>query len=255
MTLESLGHLESVADDLDASLRKGGHHDGLPGLDVASLRADLLRSKTDIISLRTDAERLLSMVERYVAERRKRSEEISRQRTTTLREIELWLNRAREKTGREIKMYSPDDVANNIKINEVRRTSTRDNTYILCISKSISGAERRHRSPRGHPRGPPAKMQVRLRDIPRLEGSRERPPVAPSGPADLPRRRQAHRQPEEEQVEGRKGKPNSLTMYCTRAGQLLIFGGCVHTQWDSLALYAIPLWGDGGFRIIRGSVK
>ena len=61
----------------------------IASLDLLSLRTKVNSVKTTIVTLRTDAEKLRSTLEGYVAERRRRGEEIARFRGV-MREIQGW---------------------------------------------------------------------------------------------------------------------------------------------------------------------
>jgi hypothetical protein len=124
VSLETLSHLESTADELakmlsatplptDSNISLSSSHN-----DRESLCIQVTTAKTDIVALRTDAEKLRSMVEEYVRRRRKRTEELGRHQSV-MRRIQVWLNGAKAKTSTEVKMYSADDVAENVDVNEV----------------------------------------------------------------------------------------------------------------------------------------
>ena len=85
------------------------HKKALASIDLLSLRAKVTSVRTTIVTLRTDAQKLRSTLEGYVAERRRRGEEIARFRGV-MREIQVWLNGAKAKTATEIKLYSLTDV-------------------------------------------------------------------------------------------------------------------------------------------------
>ena len=95
------------------------HEKALASLDLLSLRTKVTSVRATIATLRTDAEKLRSTLEGYVAERRRRGEEIARFRGV-MREIQVWLNGAKAKTATEIKLYSLGDVQRAIDVIEVR---------------------------------------------------------------------------------------------------------------------------------------
>ena len=114
VSIETLDALDAEADDLTRRLKGSA----VTEIDLDVLKSDVHASKSSIVQLRTDAEQLRAMVEEYVGQRRRRREEVKKFQSTVV-EIQQWLNQTRTTMCKEVKIYSIEDVNQNMRLNEV----------------------------------------------------------------------------------------------------------------------------------------
>ena len=115
-TLKSIEDLEKDAISLEARL-----HSSSTGSDVdfKTLSASLTGSRTQLVTLHTQAESLTAKIERVVVERRKRITEIKRYQSLLI-DLEQWLGEAQATLTTEIRLTSVQIVRDQIRASEVR---------------------------------------------------------------------------------------------------------------------------------------
>ena len=116
-TLKSIEDLEKDAISLEARLQTSS---SASDVDFKSLSASLTASRTQLVTLHTQAESLATKIERVVVERRKRISEIKRYQALLI-DLEQWLGEAQATLSTEIRLTSVQIVRDQIRASEVRR--------------------------------------------------------------------------------------------------------------------------------------
>ena len=116
-TLKSIEDLEKDAISLEARLQSNS---SASDVDFKSLSASLTASRTQLVTLHTQAESLATKIERVVVERRKRISEIKRYQALLI-DLEQWLGEAQATLSTEIRLTSVQIVRDQIRASEVRR--------------------------------------------------------------------------------------------------------------------------------------
>ena len=116
-TLKSIEDLEKDAISLEARLQSSS---SASDVDFKSLSASLTASRTQLVTLHTQAESLATKIERVVVERRKRIGEIKRYQALLI-DLEQWLGEAQATLSTEIRLTSVQIVRDQIRASEVRR--------------------------------------------------------------------------------------------------------------------------------------
>ena len=116
-TLKSIEDLEKDAISLEARLQTSS---SASDVDFKSLSASLTASRTQLVTLHTQAESLATKIERVVVERRKRIGEIKRYQALLI-DLEQWLGEAQATLSTEIRLTSVQIVRDQIRASEVRR--------------------------------------------------------------------------------------------------------------------------------------
>ena len=88
-------------------------------MDFKSLSASLTGSRTQLVSLHTQAESLRNKIERVVLERRKRINEIKRYQSLLI-DLEQWLGETQATLTTEIRLTSVQIVRDQMRASEVR---------------------------------------------------------------------------------------------------------------------------------------
>ena len=115
-TLRSIEDLEKDAISLEARLQNSS---SASDVDFKSLSASLTSSRTQLVTLHTQAESLTNKIERVVLERRKRINEIKRYQSLLI-DLEQWLGEAQATLTTEIRLTSVQIVRDQIRASEVR---------------------------------------------------------------------------------------------------------------------------------------
>ena len=118
-TLKSIEDLEKDAISLEARLQSSS---STSDVDFKTLSASLTGSRTQLVSLHTQAESLTNKIERVVLERRKRINEIKRYQSLLI-DLEQWLGEAQATLTTEIRLTSVQIVRDQIRASEVRPQS------------------------------------------------------------------------------------------------------------------------------------
>ena len=117
-TLKSIEDLEKDAISLEARLQSNS---SASDVDFKSLSASLTGSRTQLVTLHTEAESLRNKIERVVLERRKRINEIKRYQSLLI-DLEQWLGETQATLTTEIKLTSVQIVRDQMRASEVRHT-------------------------------------------------------------------------------------------------------------------------------------
>ena len=115
-TLKSIEDLEKDAISLEARLQSSSSDSDV---DFKTLSASLTGSRTQLVTLHTQAESLTGKIERVVVERRKRITEIKRYQSLLI-DLEQWLGEAQATLTTEIRLTSVQIVRDQIRASEVR---------------------------------------------------------------------------------------------------------------------------------------
>ena len=120
-TLKSIEDLEKDAISLEARLQSSSSDSDV---DFKTLSASLTGSRTQLVTLHTQAESLTNKIERVVLERRKRINEIKRYQSLLI-DLEQWLGEAQATLTTEIRLTSVQIVRDQIRASEVRPVTLR----------------------------------------------------------------------------------------------------------------------------------
>ena len=168
ISIETLDRLETKSLEVEETIKKAPEE---LELDVENLSKDVAEAKTSAVILRRDADKLRTLVEAYIRERRRRNEEIKQYQSLIL-DIEQWLLETQGRLGAEVKMSSIKAVRETLKGNEVRleNKSRRRNPccILLFLSRATGTGEGTPPQREGHRR--PAEEVLQIRDVRRRQG-------------------------------------------------------------------------------------